>query len=219
MLEADAVLFDLDGVLIDSTVAIVAHWRAIAEWYGLDAELLLTRVHGARARDIVQRELGHAGPAVVAEAMQRHDEIELADTDGITALPGAERVLREARAGRWAIVTAATAPVAVARLRAAGLPVPPVLVGADDVTAGKPAPEGYLTAAARLGVRPTRCAVVEDSPLGIAAGRAAGAAVLGVATTHPADQLDAAHAVAGDLSAVSVTPGAAGTLVVSVAPH
>src|SRR5207244_3425106 len=116
----------------------------------------------------------------------RIEELELADLDAVAALPGARDLLAALPAGRWAAVTSGGRDLMSARLRAAGLPEPDVLVAAEDVRDGKPDPGGYLLAARRLGVRADGCVVVEDSPAGVAAGRAAGARVVAVTTTHAA---------------------------------
>ena len=141
-------------------------------------------------------------------------EIELEDTDDIQVLPGAARALDALVAtGRCAIVTSCTRDLALARLRAAGLRAPDVLVAAEDVVRGKPDPEPFLLAARTLGVDPSRCLVVEDAPAGLRAGRAAGMTTLAVSTTHAADELAAdglAHHVVPDLAAVAMVRGPAG---------
>ena len=203
-LPAAALLFDLDGVLIDSRAVLLSHWQAFAGWYGLDPEPLLASVHGVRATDVVTSALPGASPDELLAAVRRHAELELADTEGIVALPGADEVLSALDDADWAVVTAGTSDVACARMRAAGLTIPKVLVSASDVQAGKPDPEGYLTAARRLSSRPGDCVVIEDAPVGITAGRAAGATVLGLATTHQRDELIDADLVVEDLTAVSI---------------
>jgi sugar-phosphatase len=211
-LEADALLFDLDGVLIDSTRAITDHWRTVAQWYDLDAEALLAGVHGVRAIDVLSHALEDAGPDVIGQALRRHSRLEIADTAGVMALPGAARLLSEIDPDRWAVVTAGSAPVATARLKAAGLPTPRFLVGADDTMAGKPDPEGYLKAAQSIGVHPSRCVVIEDAPPGILAGRRAGATVLGLTTTYSQAEIADAHVIVPDLASVSVAIGESAAL-------
>lgn len=206
-LTVEAALFDLDGVLVDSTVCIEAHWRAFAGWYGLDATAVLAAVHGVRARDVIEREVGHLGGVEVATARRRHEELELADVAGTVTMPGAVDLLTAIGARPWAVVTAGTAGVATARMRAAGLPEPTHVVGADNVIAGKPDPEGYCLAASWLGVDVLRCVVLEDAPVGIEAGRAAGATVIALTTTHTADQVRSADLVVSDLGAVTVRLG------------
>ncbi|WP_427384381.1 HAD family hydrolase [Janibacter sp. G56] len=182
----DAVIFDNDGTLTDSTDAVVRSWMTWADEHGVPRERL-AGMHGIPAEGIIARVAPHleGGPA-----LERITQLEVEDSDGIAALPGAVAAI-EALPGRCAIATSATAELAHMRLAAAGLPEPTVLVTFDDVEHGKPAPDPFLLAAQRLGVDPTRCLVVEDAPLGVAGARAAGCAVLGLTTTTPADELDA----------------------------
>ncbi len=198
----EAVLFDLDGVLIDSSELVISHWREFAGWYGLPPDEVLRDVHGRRAVDIISQHLAGRSQAELAEAISRHEQLETADTAGVIALPGADQILKALPPERWAIVTACTTEVARCRLRAVHLPVPATLVASEDVAAGKPAPDGYLAAASRLGADPRRCLVIEDAPHGLAAGRAAGAAVLAVATTHAVAELGDADLIVPDLTAV-----------------
>ncbi len=192
----DAVLFDLDGTLIDSTPAVDRCWRQWAHRRGIkDFEV----VHGVPAKQVVA---ALVPPAEVEAAVAEIEALEVLDTDGVVQLPGAARALADIPAARRAIATSGTMPLARARLTAAGLQEPAVLVTASDVAVGKPDPEPYRMAAARLGFDPARCLVVEDAPAGVTAGRAAGCAVLAVATSHPAAQLAGADALVQDLSRV-----------------
>ncbi|CAL9369409.1 Hexitol phosphatase A [Nocardiopsis dassonvillei] len=174
--EVDAVLFDMDGTLVDSTRVVEDVWARFAERHGVVLADLLAYSHGRRTRDTLARFLppGH-DPDAVAEALE--DE-ETTRTDGITEIPGARRLMERLRGARTAVVTSASRPLAAARLAAAGLPVPDVLVTAEDVAAGKPDPAGYREAAHRLGVAPERCLVLEDAEAGIRAGVASGARTL-----------------------------------------
>jgi sugar-phosphatase len=180
-LEVEAVLFDLDGVLIDSSVVVEAVWRGFAARHGLDAERLLATVHGRRTEDTIRDWLAKARVAAETEAVER-EEVERAHE---------VRPLAGLAPGSWAVVTAASRELATARLTAARLPLPAreLLVRAEDVRRGKPDPEPYRTAAERLGVRAAECVVIEDPPAGIRAARRAESPVIGVLTTHPADQL------------------------------
>jgi len=139
----------------------------------------------------------------IPAAVARIEELERSDTDGIVALPGSADLLASLPADRWAIVTSGVRPLAEARIRAAGLPVPKVLVTADDVARGKPDPEPFLLAATMLGAPPARCVVLEDAPAGLAAAHAAGMRSVGVTTTYPAEELDA-DLIIQDLSALRV---------------
>jgi len=199
--DVEAVLFDIDGTLVDSTPAVERIWRTWAGRRGLDAEEILRVCHGRRTEDTLALFLppGERGAAVAELA-----ELELTDLDEVTALPTARALLGRLPRRRWAAVTSGARPIMRARLAAAGLPLPEVLVAAEDVSAGKPDPEGYLKAAAALGADTRRCLVVEDAPAGIAAGVAAGARTLAVATSHDAARLTTADAAVADLTSVAL---------------
>jgi mannitol-1-/sugar-/sorbitol-6-phosphatase len=193
-----AVLFDLDGTLIDSTPAVARSWARWGEQWGV-GDVFASHEHGRPAREIVA---GHLPPERVDEAFASIEALEIADTDGIVVLPGARELLAALPRGTWAIVTSCSRPLADARLAAVGLE-PPVLVTASDTAVGKPAPDPFLEAARRLGVDPADCLVVEDAPAGLTAARAAGAATLAVeGTVDPA--LLEADLVAPSLTAVAV---------------
>jgi mannitol-1-/sugar-/sorbitol-6-phosphatase len=200
----DAILFDLDGVLVDSRAAVERHWSEFADTHGLDSAEVLKGVHGRRTVDNLSAFASHLDPVPAARELE---ELETEDTDGVNALPGAARVLSGLPADTWAVVTSGSSAVASARIRAAGLPVPAVLITADDVDRGKPEPDGYLAAARAVGVPPGRCLVVEDTPAGLAAGRAAGALTLGLLTTHGAAEMEA-RVLAPDLAACLLCLGA-----------
>jgi sugar-phosphatase len=182
----EAVLLDLDGTLIDSTASVERCWRQWGREFGVTLPAVLE--HGLPARSIVARYL----PADLIEAgADRIGALEIADTEGITPLPGARELLAAMPAQRVAIVTSCGAELAAARLAAAGLTAPPVTVTVDQLRRGKPDPEGYLLAASRLGVDPAQCLVFEDAPGGLAAGRAAGCATIGLTTTTDPAELSA----------------------------
>ena len=196
-LHCAAVLFDLDGVLVDSTAAVEAVWTAFARRHGLDAAGLMEDLHGRRMADILRSALPGLTEAGLAREAALLEDAEVEGASDAVAIPGATGLTASMRDSLWAIVTSGTVPVAMARIGAVGLARPPVLVTADDVTAGKPSPEPYLLAAERLGVEPRRCVVIEDAPSGLRAGRAAGAVTIGVTTSHPPEHLgDADHVVA-----------------------
>ena len=201
-LRCRALLFDLDGVLADSTASVEHHWRAWAERHGLDPDALLQVVHGRRAIDTIR----DVAPTLDAEAeLAALVAAEAGDTAGVTASPGAAALLPRLPAGAWAVVTSGVRAVALARLQACGLPLPLLLVPADEITRGKPDPEGYLAAAARLGVAPPDCVVFEDAPAGVAAARAAGMRCVALTTTHAASALTHADRIAPSLAGVQVT--------------
>jgi mannitol-1-/sugar-/sorbitol-6-phosphatase len=196
--ECSAILFDLDGVLVDSAAWIELQWQRWAERRGLDPGPFLRVCHGRRALETIRL----AAPDLDAEAeVARFDPAEEAVAAPLRAVGGAERVLAALPAGSWAVATSGPRATAIARLRRAGLPVPDVLITAEDVRRGKPDPDVYLRAAERLAVVPGRCLVVEDAPAGLEAGRAAGMTTLALTTTHSAAELQAA-ALAADLTRV-----------------
>jgi len=179
-LSCRALLFDMDGVLVDSTAAVARVWSVWARKHGLDPETVVRIAHGRPSISTIRELL----PRADHEAEDREVErLEIEDVEGIVALPGAEELLRVVPSNRYAIVTSATRPLAEVRLRAAGLPVPQNLVTARDVPRGKPHPDPYLMGARILGVPPAECVVIEDAPSGIRAGKAAGSRVVALRTT------------------------------------
>lgn len=182
-------LFDLDGTLVDSRECIEHVWREWAAARGRDYRDFLRVAHGRRTSETVR--LVAPEPDARAESAVL-DAMEAVESRGLAPFPGAQDLLAAIPAGRSAIVTSGSVPVATLRLRAAGIAPPAVFITAGDVRRGKPDPEGYLLAARRLALDAADCVVVEDSPTGIAAGKAAGMRVVAVATTYPADALAAA---------------------------
>lgn len=200
-----AVLFDLDGTLVDSTASVIRSWRRFADHYRVSSAALHEN-HGQPARALIARLL----PADLhAEGMERILALELADAVELPSVPGAPAFYDAVPPDRRAVVTSGARPLARARLRAAGFDAPDVFVTADDVTHGKPDPEPFLLAAERLGVDPADCLVVEDAAAGIAAARAAGCTVLGIAGTVDAEQLPADLVVDG-LDRLALTVAADG---------
>jgi sugar-phosphatase len=185
------VLFDLDGVLIDSTPAVTRVWRQWALEHGFDPEEVVARVHGRPSLATVREYLPNADHAAENREIERR---EMQDANGIITLPGARELLLQLPAKRWTIATSCTRPLAEVRLRAAGLPVPERIVTSTDVTRGKPHPEPFLKAAAKLGFTAPECVVVEDVPAGIRAGKAAGARVIAFRTTVEEEELRRAGA-------------------------
>jgi mannitol-1-/sugar-/sorbitol-6-phosphatase len=215
-LSCDALLFDMDGVLVDSRSVVERTWRRWAARHGLDAEQILRAAHGRRTSDTLKDVAPHLA---VAEEVAWLDAAELADYDGLVAVPGAVRLLAALAGIPWAVVTSAGPELARRRLAAAGLALPPVLVSSSDVTRGKPAPDGYLLAAKRLAVTPGQAVVFEDAPAGIVSGLAAGCAVIGVATTYPEDRLVGAAFVVADLTSVSLEWAGRSWLVSALTVH
>jgi sugar-phosphatase len=205
----DAVLFDLDGTLVDSGAAVLRSWLAWAAENGIAPE----RLHGFHGMPVAQILAELVTTERVPAAAERLEQLEVSDVDDIVLLPGAERALADVDASRAAIVTSCTAPLAAARIAAAGVASPAVVVTASDVEVGKPDPAPFLLAAKRLGAEPQRCLVVEDAVNGLAAARAAGMTTLAVTTTYQAAALDA-DVVVTDLDAVRFLPSADGVQVV-----
>ena len=183
-LRARALLFDMDGTLVDSSAVVERIWRQFARRHGLDPAELLAASHGRRTGDVIAR-FAPAGVDVAAEtALTVAQEVD--DSDGVAAVPGAAELLAGLPADRWALVTSAGRDLAVRRMAMAGLDLPSVIISADDVHAGKPDPEGYLAAASRLGVPAATTIVFEDTDAGLAAARAAGAREVAVGTRNGA---------------------------------
>lgn len=190
--ECLGVLFDLDGVLIDSNPAVDRVWSGWASEHGFDPEEVIRKAHGRPSITTIREYVAEG----VAEKENREVERrEIADIEGIVPMPGAMELLRAIPAERWAIVTSGTYSLATTRIKAAGLPTPKYLVTSSDIQRGKPDPEPYLKGAAKLGVAARDCVVLEDAGAGILAGKAAGARVIGVRSpTAPDAELIAAAA-------------------------
>ena len=212
-LDASALLFDLDGVLVDSTANVERHWRDWATSNDLDPARILSVVHGRRAIDTIREQAPHLD---AEHELATLIDAEMRDTSGILVFAGAAELLASIPHGRWAIVTSGTHGVASARLRATGLPIPDVLITADRVKQGKPDPEGYLAAAAALGLTARACIVVEDAPAGVEAARRGGMRCIAVTSTHTPTELTAATTVVPELRAISVARGAEGELQVTL---
>jgi sugar-phosphatase len=199
----DAVLFDLDGVLVNSAECIANHWRQWALDHQLDPVQVLRLAQGRRTIETVRL----SAPALDAEKEAAAIEAaEAVDTQGLVLVEGADRLIQSIPDGAWAVVTSGTRDTALNRLAFGGIPVPPVLIAAEDVKFGKPDPRPYLLAAEKLGVAPAKCLVVEDAPAGIQSARNAGMGVIAVASTHSPAELADAGVVAGRLSSITISP-------------
>ena len=204
-----AILFDLDGVLVDSTRAVDREWREWAARKGVDGDAIMAIAHGVRTIEVIRRVAPHLDAEAEAAAIENH---EAHDQRGVTVMPGAAHLVRSIPDGRWGVVTSGSRLLATNRLRFCGLPVPEVLVTSDDVANGKPHPEPYLKGAQGLGVSPTECLVFEDAPAGIESARAGGMKVVGVMSTYSADALVEADAVIGKLAQLRITSNGQGRL-------
>ena len=183
-----AILFDLDGVLVDSTRSVSRQYRLWAQKAKLDPRTVENIPHGVRSIDVVRQ----LAPHLDAEAeVKKIEKMEAEDQDGVVIMPGAAELLKSIPEGRWCVVTSGTRHLATCRLKHANLPMPRILVSADDVSKGKPDPEPYLTGAQLLGMSASECVVIEDAPAGILAAHAGGMKVIGTTSTYPASALRA----------------------------
>jgi sugar-phosphatase len=199
---AKGILFDMDGVLISSIGAAVRCWKRWAKRYGVPNAEEFEIPHGVRSIDLVKMLRPDIDPQ---EGLRAIEDMEVEDVADLQVLPGVKALLESLPPERWAIVTSATRRLLLARLKAAGLPVPERIISAEMVERGKPDPEPYRRGAELLGFRPEACVVVEDAPSGVGAGKAAGCRVLGVLGTHSAAELHEADWVVGSLEGLAVT--------------
>jgi sugar-phosphatase len=211
--ECAAILFDLDGVLVDSTRSVERQWRIWAREMGIEGDKVTTVAHGVRAVEVIRT----VAPHLDAEAeVRKLESREAEDLDGVSAMPGAIELVRAVPEGRWGVVTSGTRHLATKRLRLFGIPIPKVMVTADDVAKGKPDPAPYLRGAELLGVNPAECLVIEDAPAGIKSAHAGGMKVIGLTSTYPAAALGEADAVVKKLSQLQVSREDVRKIVVSV---
>jgi len=199
-----AILFDLDGVLVDSTRSVERQWRVWAREHGIDEEKAVSIAHGVRAAEVIRAIAPHLDPEAEVRKLERR---EAADRDGVAVMPGAIDLVNKLPKDRWCVVTSGTNHVAEARLQLAGIPLPKALVSANDVTNGKPHPEPYLKGAELLGFEPAQCLAIEDAPAGIRSAHAGGMKVIGLTSTYPAVTLNEADAVIAKLSEIKVSVG------------
>jgi mannitol-1-/sugar-/sorbitol-6-phosphatase len=201
------VLFDMDGILISSIDSVERSWTKWAQMRGVDPEYACRTAHGCRAIETVAK----LRPDLDSEAELRViEDIEVADGDDLTVLPGVIELLAALPANCWTVVTSATERLARIRLAQAGIPAPPRLITAESVTLGKPDPAPYRAGAALLGFAPQDCVVFEDAAPGARAGRAAGCTVIATTFSHPVESLEAAHYLVEDVTGVAVKTLAGG---------
>lgn len=205
-----AILFDLDGVLVDSTVLVERHWRLWATQHNLQGDAILAQSHGKRTIDTLYAVASHLNLDLEQEAaLLEKGAVE--DTQGLLAVPGAAELLRALPEQSWAVVTSGSYMLATTRLQVVGLPLPQIFITAEQVRLGKPHPEGYLKAATLLGLEPPDCVIIEDAPAGIQAAHAAGSRVIGVTTTFSTADLNEADFVVPELSRLHLTVTEHGT--------
>lgn len=205
-MECGGMLFDLDGVLVDSTPCVTRVWRAWAIEHGLDPHEVVRVAHGRRAIETVELMAPHLDSAAQLVEIERR---ELADTEGMVVIEGAARLLASVPADRWAVVTSGTKRLATKRLQLSGLPFPGKLVSADEVELGKPNPAPYLRGAELLGMEAGNCIALEDAPSGIEAAHRAGMKVLAVPTTYDRSELRDADVLLDSLAQLHAESGCA----------
>ncbi len=189
--QCSALLFDLDGVLIDSTPAVARVWSRWALEHGFNPEETVARAHGRPSLTTIREFLPNADHEAENREVERR---EIEDLEGVIPLPGALELLASLPVERWTIVTSCTRPLAEVRIKAAGLPLPKKMITSNDITQGKPDPEPYLKGGALLGFPAAECVVLEDVPAGIRAGKASGAKVIAFTTTVREEVLREARA-------------------------
>jgi len=207
-----AILFDLDGVLVDSTGSVDRQWRAWAREQGIDEESVIAIAHGVRSVEVIRA----VAPHLDAQAEARRLENREASDRGVVVMPGASDLIRSMPENKWGVVTSGARHLASARLGLAGVPPPRVMVTADDVVNGKPHPEPYLKGAELLGVNPAECLVIEDAPAGIRAAHAGGMKAIGLTSTYPATALSDADWVVHNLADIQVSLDGAEKLAVTL---
>lgn len=200
-LNCQAVLFDLDGTLVESTFFIERLWQDWGVQHGVTPQRMSEVMHGRPAVEIINIVAPHVS---VHEAIHALETAEISRMDGMKTYAGAKELLNSLPPMQWAIVTSGSLRVASARLNYAKLPRPYVFITADDIKAGKPAPDAYLLAAKRLFINPGNCVVVEDAPAGIQAGKSAGMKVVGIASSHPREELIQADVVVQRLADIKL---------------
>jgi sugar-phosphatase len=203
-MECDAFLFDLDGVLLDSTECIRNTWKIWGQQHGVPLEKIMRVAHGRRAVETIRLVAPHLN---AEEEVKPLSEWEAVTTDGIYVIEGALPLVSALPLDGWAIVTSGTQGIAINRLKATGIPIPNIMITADDVVNGKPDPEPYLAAAKRMQISAEKCIVIEDSPAGIEAAHMAGMRAVAVAFTHPRQDLDKANAIAEKISDIQISKG------------
>jgi sugar-phosphatase len=207
------ILFDLDGVLVDSTQSVERQWRIWAHEQGIGGDKVMTVAHGVRAVEVIRAVAPHLD---AEEEVRKLEGREADDHEGVTTMPGALELVSAVPEGYWGVVTSGTRLLATERLHLFGIPIPKVMVTADDVVNGKPHPEPYLKGAKLLGANPAECLVIEDAPAGIQSAHASGMKVIALSSTYPAAALREADMVISKLQRIQVSLNGGRMLSVSV---
>lgn len=213
-IECDALLFDLDGVLLDSTECIQNTWKMWGQKRGIPLEKIMAVAHGRRAVETIRLVAPHLNAEEEAKPLSEWEAI---TTEGVYVIEGALPLVSALPSDGWAVVTSGTYGIASARMRCTGLPIPDIMITADDVVKGKPDPEPYLAASDRMKITPENCVVIEDSPAGIEAAHKAGMRAIGIAFTHPREELAMAEAIADKISDIRINNGNTQRYIISVA--
>lgn len=200
-----AILFDLDGVLVDSAECVERAWRGWSAQHGLNADDVIAIAHGRRTVETVRTVAPHLDVLSEVAALELQEGM---TSEGIYEIKGARELIARLPTNRWAVVTSGTRAIASFRLNLVKIPIPAVMVCADEISHGKPHPEGYVTAASRLGFQPKECVVIEDTPPGIEAAHAGGTRVIAVASTYPREALLEADAIVERLADLQVSVAA-----------
>jgi sugar-phosphatase len=201
-LTCKAILFDLDGVLVNSAECVERTWRGWSSRHGLNPDDVIAVAHGRRTIETVRAVAPHLDAPTEVTALEAREAL---TSDGVYEIEGARELVARLPPHRWAIVTSGTRVIASFRLKLVGIPIPRVMICADEIANGKPHPEGYLTAASRLGFAARDCVVIEDTPPGIEAAHAGGMRAIAVAATYPASELSAADRVVDQLADLDVS--------------
>jgi len=204
IVECKAILFDLDGTLVDSRISIDIAYKAWCDVHGLDFKEVLSKAHGRRTVDTVRLLLPHKD---TQKETTRLEDLECNAIDGLVALSGAKQLINHLASSHWAIVTSGSRRLATHRLNHCGIKHPSVFITAEDVVKGKPDPEGYMKAADLLGVAYADCVVFEDAPAGIEAARAAGMRSIAFPTTHLVEELNGSDICVENLEKLSIQVG------------
>ncbi|KAI0265810.1 phosphatase [Gloeopeniophorella convolvens] len=226
-LHFDAILFDMDGTLVDSTAGVVGAWETFAKTYpGLDVQNILSTSHGVRTVENLQKHCGIVDPKELEREATRFEEAIITTSrengrEGIVLLPGVRPIMDGLRgSARWTICTSATRAYGSAALATVGIDRPQTTVFAEDVTRGKPMPDPYLLGAERCGISPEKCLVVEDAPAGVRSGKAAGCTTLALITSHTREQMVASGTdyLVENLASVTMVPDETGVTVTITTP-
>jgi len=201
-----AILFDLDGVLLDSTRVVAEQYTRWAREHGLHPSEVLKAAHGVRTLEVVRRVAPHLDPVAETKKIENREAV----ADNILPIPGAVALLNSIPTGRWCVVTSGTRFLATTRMRKFGIPIPEILVTADDVSNGKPDPEPYRKGAELLNVSPAECVVFEDAPAGIRSAHGAGMKVISLPSTYPVEELHEADVIVAGLSSIEISTDGAG---------